>query len=268
MMDERVREYLDKWDDIEWSASRVSSFISCPYNFYGTYILKLSSDNYFAYRGSMMHDIMEEYYKYMQGLEIPLETMRELLTRKFEYLMEKCPHEAVSYYTDKNGKVGKRDMNHKNLSDSLASWTPMSNVQYVEREIKFPVHGYNFRAFLDFERGYNKLGPNGSFELITWHGDYKSSWDPKKYEFQQYLYMYGKELVDGKRPVGFEVIEYKNNFKTVVMQYDKTTIKFVTSKAKDAIDDIKKALETECFPKNPKDKFFCQNLCKMCQHGQ
>ena len=268
MMDERVREYLDKWDDIEWSASRVSSFISCPYNFYGTYILKLSSDNYFAYRGSMIHDIMEEYYKYMQGLRISLVTMRKLLTRKFEYLMDKCPHEAVSYYTDKNGKVGKRAMNHKNLSESLASWTPMSNVQYVEREIKFPVHGYNFRAFLDFERGYDRLEPTGLKEPITWHGDYKSSWDPKKYEFQQYLYMYGKELVDGKRPVGFEVIEYKNNFKPVAMKYDKTTIKFVTSKAKDAIDDIKKALETECFPKNPKDKFFCQNLCKMCEHGQ
>jgi len=267
-MHENVKKYLENWDDIEWSASRVSSFMTCPYNFYGTYILKLSSDNYFAYRGSMVHEIMEEYYSYMQGLDIPLETMRWLLIKKFDYLMDKCPHEAVSFYVDKKGKVGKMAMNHNKIIESLKNWTPMSSVQYVEREIKFPVHGYNFRAFLDFERGYDKLMPNGKHEPITWHGDYKSVWDVKKYKFQQYLYMYGKELVDDKRPVGFEVIEYKNNFKPVVMKYDKTTIKFVTSKAKDTIEDIKKALETDCFPKQPKDKFFCMNLCRMCEHGR
>lgn len=262
-MKETPQQYLDRWQDIEWSASRVSSFKSCPYNFYGTYILGLKSDNFFSYRGSVVHQILEDYYTYLYMYDMPLDAIRKHLIGVFEQEMELCPFDAVMYYGG-----GVKKMNNNKIINSLKKWKPLSNVKFVEREIKFSVGAYKFRAFLDVEREYKKLAPSGKYETVTLHSDYKSSWNASKYEFQQHLYTYGKREVDKHTPAGFEIIEYNNNFKSVAIAYNKLKVKFVVSEAKEIIEDIKKALETNTFTKNPKDKFFCQNLCRMCEHGK
>ena len=266
-MSKQTEKYLETWDDIEWSASRVTTAENCLYAFKKIYFDKENTDNYFAYRGSMMHNIMEDYYNYIHQYKIPLQSLRAHLVGVFEQLMEECPHEAVMYYRDKKGKTAKKSMNHNALSWSLMNWKPLSHIKHVEREIKFKVSKYKFRAFLDFEREYEKLSPSGGIEVITLHGDYKSTYS-NKYRLQQYIYMYGKEQVDGKPPRGFEIIEYKNNFKSVVFEYDRGIIKFVKSDIVEAIQRAKKAVEEDDFPKNPKDSFFCMNLCKLCEYGR
>jgi hypothetical protein len=263
-----VTKYLEQWKDKVWSASRVSSFKDCPYNFYNSYILKNTSDNYFAYRGSAVHQIMEDYYNDIHQYKIPLQSLREHLVGTFEQMMENCPHEAVMYYTDKKGEVGKKAMNHNNISWSFMSWKPLRHMRYIEREVFFKVHEYNFRAFLDFEREYERLNPSGVSETVTTIGDYKSSWSKDKYTLQQYLYMYGKAEADGKKPAGTEIIEYKNGFKSVKLEYDEAIIRGVKGEVNSIIEDVKKALETDCFPKVPKDKFFCMNLCRGCEYGE
>jgi hypothetical protein len=205
---------------------------------------------------------MEDYYTELRRYKIPLHALRATLIGSFEQIMQECPHEPYMYY-----KGGKRQMNHNKIIESFKKWKPLPHVKHVEREIKFSVGVHKFRAFLDLEREYDKLMVTGEMGAVRWHSDYKSEWS-NKYKLQQYLYLYAKKQADGVEPSGFEIIEYKNNFKSVSFKYDAFIIKCILADIKAVINNTKTAIKNNDFPKTPKDSFFCMNLCRLCEHGK
>lgn len=257
----KSEQYLK--DEVEWSASRVTTADNCLYAFKKIYFDKENTDNYFAYRGSAVHQIMEDYDTELRDYDIPLHALRANLIGSFEQMMDECPHEPYMYY-----EGGKKRMNHNRIIESLKKWKPLPHVKHVEREIKFKVRNYKFRAFLDVEREYEKLMVTGKMGTVRWHSDYKSEWSNSKYRLQQYLYMYAKELEDGVAPAGFEILEYKHGFKSVSFKYDKFIIKCILADIEDIIENTKQAIKDNKFPKTPKDLFFCRNLCRLCEHGR
>ncbi|MGN1156970.1 MAG: PD-(D/E)XK nuclease family protein, partial [Agathobacter sp.] len=49
-------------DDMVWSYSRITSYETCPYRFFLTYILKLEKKRlFFSDYGSFIHSIIEKY---------------------------------------------------------------------------------------------------------------------------------------------------------------------------------------------------------------
>lgn len=242
-----IDKYLEeKWDDTIWSFSRINQFHQCPYTWYKTYIEGVKSENYFAYRGSAVHDAMEDYYKYVLGGGKPLDdrTVRYILLDKFLRKMVACKLPTVFNFRNGEDKI----------INSLMNYKPRTDIIHVERELRFEIGQYKFRGFLDYET--SKM-----------HGDYKSTWSADKYLRQQYLYMYAKEVNEGVRPEGFEITEYNNNMNVKVIDYDEGVMKHTLKWANGSIQAIRLALENKAITKSP-DNFFCNNLCGVddCEH--
>ena len=254
---ELAQKYLkEQFDNTVWSYSRIASFYSCPYSFYDTYILGNRRGNFHAYVGSSVHQILEDFYSYhlSGGKKLRPKKIIDTLNAKFDLLMDNNPYANEVYPQVKNGV-------YRNVKKGLDSFIPNYFITAVERKILYSIGEYKFQAFLDFECGDYK------------HGDYKSRYDDK-YSTQQNLYMYAKQVDSGTIPDSYDIVEYKNGFNAVNIRYNKGDVYLSLDWAVQGIEDIKKALMAGDFPKTPpineskpKDKFFCEQLCRGCEHG-
>ena len=249
-------EYLNRWDDIVWSYSRVSSFYNCPHTWKLTYLDKIESGNYFAFRGTAVHECMEDLYNYLLqgGKPLSNEVVRDTISAKFANKMLDCPYPPKMYFRGKDGKVGGKVQNEWKIINSIQEYIPRQDILHVEREIFVDVRGYKFRCLLDAETDYS-------------HIDYKSSWSKPNYFHQQVLYGYAKSTTQKLFPKFFDVCEYNNGFKDVRVEFTKLDVKDTFNYLEKGIKDIRKALEDNNFPKKA-DPFFCLNLCRGCELGK
>jgi len=233
--------YLEeKFDDVVWSFSRINSFYICPYTWYSTYVLGNYSSNYLADVGSLVHNILEDYYKYvLAGGERMLDVeIREVLVKKFTRGLKK-----ITTFDKPHWYKG----HERNIVQGLNTFTHNPDIIATEREYLFEIEGYKFKGFIDFEEQ-------------DFTGDYKSKWSFEKYAHQQCLYISAREY-NGVHTKGFKVVEYKKDMSVPVFYTD---TKIIQGDAEDwavkGIKDIRKALEKAEFPNSP-DFFFCNNLC-------
>lgn len=250
---EITEKYLkESFDSTVWSYSRISSFYSCPYSFYDTYVLGNRRSNFHAFVGSAVHQILEDFYTYhlVGGKLLHHDVIRETLTSKFDTAMQSNPHHHNIYPKIREGV-------YRNVRNGLAAFVPDYSIVHVERKIEYKIGEFSFQAYLDYETK-RKVG------------DYKSRYN-KTYATQQNLYMYAKKTLDGT-PLGYEIVGYKEGFKKTFVEWDKGDVYESLDWAVQGIEDIRKAL-VECdFPKTPptdekkpNDKFFCEQLCRGCE---
>lgn len=234
----------EKWDKTLWSYSRVTSYLTCPYNWYETYVLGIRSGNFYAYTGSAYHKIMEDFYNFwLKGGRLDMETIKATLDIKLNRRFQRNPfshrYEQSTYDA---------------LLNSLNYFQIFEDVTSVERLIKWEVDNYKFQGYIDLDAG-------------TYHYDWKSKWSDK-YLFQQSLYLFAKEQVDGIITDGFKIPEYKNGLNVVQIDRSESAINDTISMIRTTIPLIKKSLETANFAKDNSDKGFCFNLCasKTCEY--
>lgn len=277
---EKCKGFLDRFEDVEWSASRIGEWYNCQYSWYLTYVEGIRGDNYFSYTGSLVHQIMEDFYNYslINGWDLPLETVRKTLVKKFISGQLENPHpipymmranEAMLILNRANCGWAFSAKKHREsllcggdvkILNSLTNFVPNKEITNVEREIKFDVVGLKFRGFLDVEEGEK------------WVGDYKSKWD-EKYHNQQTLYLAAKQSL-GHDVYGYKIIEYKNDFNEVkVFEKNwKHEIRETTAWVERAVEEIRAALVSGKFPITAEDKggFFCTQLCMKndCKHSK
>lgn len=236
-------QYLaEKWDTIVWSYSRIETMYKCPYTFYDNYVVGNRSTNYLAYRGTMLHDIIDSFYtKGGIALGLDLDTVRDTMIKKFDYYMQKW--EEPKTFKDIEGE--------EKIRNSIRQFVPREDIIQTERTVLFELGGYNFQAKLDYET-----------EDV--HGDFKSTWN-KQYFNQQLLYAFARQR-DAGRPMlnKFEVSQYNIGFKVKEIKFSDLDLRDMRNYYTDGIRMIKTALETAEFPYNTKSKWFCQNLCKKC----
>lgn len=238
---ELCEQYLEeKFDEITWSFSRINSFYTCPLTWYDTYVLGNYSTNYLAEVGSLVHNILEDYYKYhlAGGTRLLNEEIREVLVKKFVKGLKK-----VKSFDKPPWHRG----HENNIIKGLNTFVHDPEIIAVEREYLFEINGYKFKGFIDFEEEY-------------FTGDYKSKWSFEKYAHQQSLYVTAREY-NGVYTKGFKVVEYKKNMAEPVTYTDTVVIQDDAHLwAVKGVEDIRKALQTASFPATP-DSFFCYSLC-------
>lgn len=245
-------EYLIR----EWSYSSLSAFEECPLSWYNTYINKRRSPNYFAYRGSSVHECMEDYYKFvMGGGDISIDVARDTLVKKWKQKMKSCPPADVHNFTKKEAKI----------IDSFAYWTPLENVSAVERELKWEMGGFNFVGYVDVEvRGEILVKDPRGFKTVNGLHifDYKGDLNIAKHIRQQRLYAVAYEAL-GERVDSMNIISYANRYEYVsdLNEAQGGLMKKTKNWALKQLREIKVALETGEFPMKEKKDFHCSFLC-------
>ena len=236
-------EFLEeRWDNMLWSVSNLSSFDHCQYSWYCERVLGIRKGNFHAYVGTSLHEIMEDYYNYvLGGGSVDLVTMRLALSNKLTSKLLKNPYANEVSKTIRNGS-------YRKVLESLWYHEPISGVTAVERKVLFEVGGYEFVGLIDLD-------------TPLWHYDWKSTWNEKKYGRQQALYMYAKEQIDGTKVKGYRIPQYKKNMDIVEVERFPPDINTSVEWVEYTIPKIRKALETGEFRKNPNDSFFCTSLC-------
>lgn len=247
----------EKFETRQWSYSAVSSFLQCPYSWYKTYILGERLGNYHSYVGTAFHEVMEDYYNYVLrgGKKLSLLRVREVMTKKLEKKLEANPY---YFYWDNSVR--------KKMMSSIACFVPEDRVKYAERKINFKVDKYDFVGYLDLDEGAG-----------GWHYDFKSKIGDSHYP-QQYLYMYGKKMVDKTSPRGFGIIAYKEDLAVDYVSWEdsKYDVYDTVDNIIAGVKGIKEALKSGDFPQTPpadergKTGFFCTELCRAtsCPHGK
>lgn len=239
-------QYLaEKWDNIKWSYSRVNTYLTCPYNWYETYVLGQREGNFYAYTGSAYHKIMEDFYNfYLKGGRLDMNVIKATLKTKLQRRFDKNP------FTDRW-----QNSTYNKLLDSLDYFEIYEDVTQVERLIQWEIDGYIFQGYIDLDAGLN-------------HYDWKSKWVPNKYAIQQNLYLFAKEQVDGIITEGFKIPQYKNHLTVEEVKRDQKGITDAVNLMKTAIPMIKDSLEKGFFVKDNLDRNFCYMLCgsKTCEY--
>lgn len=129
--------YLPLIEDMTWSYSRIEAFSDCPYRFFLKYIHGSSEqDKFYATYGSLMHELIEEYYT--EGI-----SNDELCTRFLMRFPEKVIGERPSQDAATKYIMGGLEY--------LRSFKPFEyNVVGVEKKVEFQINGYPFVGFIDF----------------------------------------------------------------------------------------------------------------------
>ena len=123
-------------EDMTWSYSRLSSFESCPYKWFQSYILdEEESPMFYASYGSFIHSLLEKYYSgKMTANELPTAF---LLGFSAEVRGERPPQETVRKYI----ALG---------TEYFRDFRPLPfTIRSVEEELHFELCGSPFVAFLD-----------------------------------------------------------------------------------------------------------------------
>lgn len=165
--------------DFRWSFSKIAAFKQCPMSFYLTYVLNPGSDDelpgYFSQYGSLMHSILEEYYK---G-QLPVFCLADEWIRRYDTEVTVSPPPFPAGFGEKNYNTAIDYLS--NVKDLPAGFEVLS----VEKKFVIDIEGYRVSGIADLVIG----SPD---EVIIIDHKTKSAASMKK-EYQLYrkqLYLY------------------------------------------------------------------------------
>ena len=236
-MEEQI--YAPLIRDMTWSFSRISSFDSCPYRWFLSYIKgKREDDMFYASYGSFMHRILADYYS---GRLNENQLSMEFLTNFRKEVKGARPAAST---VEKYVNGGAEYLRHP--------FHPQGTVVAVERKIGFDVNGMPFIGYIDLvtreERGI----------VITDHKSHivKSKAEADEMAKQLYLYAHGVHSLDGEFPAVLRFNCFRDG-KIIEIPFDENeyehTIEWVT-------DTIRKIECSAEFDANP-EWFRCRYLC-------
>lgn len=166
--------------DMRYSFSKLAAFKQCPMSFYLQYIENPGSDDelpgYFSQYGTLMHSILESYFKD----ETPLFCLAEEWQDRYESEVTITPPPFPANFGEKNYNAAVEYLeNFKGLPDGY-------KVLSVENKFVIDIGGYKVSGIADLVL----QGPSGDIEV--WDHKTKSDASMKK-EYQLYrkqLYLY------------------------------------------------------------------------------
>lgn len=231
-----------------WSYSRITSYETCPYRFFLTYILKLEKKRlFFSDYGSFIHSIIE---KYLNGELKKKELDKYYLSEFQKNVVGRAPNLSIfkNYF-----QQGLHYM--KNFT------FPYNNVLEVEKKINFTIGDKPFVGFIDAVA--NDVGidivDNKSRDLkqrSTCKKPTKSDKELDKYLRQLYLYSIGVKNEYKQLPENLCFNCFRSE--TVIIEpFNKEKFKEAQEWALGMIDTIRNTTEW-----NPNiDYFVCRYLC-------
>lgn len=167
--------------DFRWSFSKIASFKQCPMSFYLTYVKDPGSDDelpgYFSEYGSLMHSILEGYYK---G-ETPVYLLADEWRDRYESEVIVAPPPFPKGFGEKNYNAAISYLeNFGGLPDG-------AEVLSVEKKFVIDIGGYSVSGIADLVIGY----PEDNEVIIIDHKTKSAASMKKEYQlYRKQLYLY------------------------------------------------------------------------------
>lgn len=237
-----------------WSFSRISTYDTCPYEFYLVYKQGAESEqNVFAQYGSYVHSILEKYYN-DELTEFDLsDYYREHYKEEVNLTFPKFIN-GDKYFADAYAYLS-----------NITSVKDKYNILGVEKFIKTKINGYNFNGIIDL-----LLEDKETKDLVVYDhkskGEFKSKKELANYARQLYLYSHWVKETYGKFPTLLIFNLFRKGEEIVIPFKEEdynATLEWFTSK----IEEINL---TEEYSAKKKSDFYCKNLCgvrNLCEKG-
>lgn len=234
-----------------WSYSRISSFNSCPYKFFLTYIVPCAKiPQFFSGYGSFMHELLADFYR---GHKTKDEIFREYLTEFRTRVTGKAPdHKIFSNYFQQG------------LSHLKELVYPEQKILGVENHVSFQVGDHPFIGYIDLLLRDEETGDitvcdhkSRALKPRSTRGKYtKTDEELDHYLRQLYLYSIPVEQTYGILPTTLAFNCYRTG--TVIRE------PFSASAFQEAKDWASSSIEQIIHAKDfsPKmDYYFCKYIC-------
>lgn len=234
-----------------WSYSRISSFNSCPYKFFLTYIKPCSQQPlFFSGYGSFIHELLADYYSGKKSRE---DVVNEYLTEFRTRIIGRAPDKKIftNYF-------------HQGLSHLKGLVKPKNRILAVEDKVSFQVGGYPFIGYIDLllqdpENGDITILDHKSRSLKqrSTRGRYtKSDEELDRYLRQLYLYAIPIERTYGVLPTHLMFNCYRTG--TLIQEhFSLTAYQAAKEWANQSIEDI---IHADDFRPHM-DYYFCKHIC-------
>ena len=251
MNQEIKKKYQEKVDNMRWSFSRINSFQSgCKFCWFQNYIIKERGEgNAFSEYGSLMHDILERYFK---GDLLPFELESEFTDGFIEKVGDFPPNKFV----DLRENYFNQGIKYLKEFDGY----PDYEILEIEPEILINVGGYDFIGYIDL---LVKNKNNGKIIVIDHKSKakFKSKEELREYAHQLYLYAIWVYEKYGEYPslLKFNMFR-KQTEKTIIFKESE-----LEKSKKWMLDSIAELRECEEFPVTS-DEFFGTELCNNRDH--
>ena len=231
---------------MRWSFSKISSYDTCPYGWYKTYVLKeKGEDNAFAQFGGFCHEILE---RYADGELMEWDLLDEYVNNFKSF---------VTYNFPPNKYVSLEESYYKDGYEYFKNFNGFGKFKIIGSEIEIDMKlndKYNLIGYIDL------LLEDENKDLVVWDHKSKSKFANKKeqveYAKQLYIYSYYVKEKYGKFPKFLIFNMFRKNQRVV--------IPFSEKDYNDAIDWAVNTIEyigTLDEFNAKQDKFFCNNLC-------
>jgi len=167
--------------DFRWSFSKIASFEQCPMSFYLTYVSNPGMDDdlpgYFSQYGTLMHSILEQYYKD----ELPVFCLADEWRDRYEDEVTVAPPPFPKGFGEKNFDAAIEYLD--NFSGLEEGWEVIS----VEKKFVIKIGGYNVSGIADLVIGNSE---NGDVVIID-HKTKSAASMKKEYQlYRKQLYLY------------------------------------------------------------------------------
>lgn len=244
--------------DFRWSFSKLAAFLQCPMSFYLQYVENPGNDEelpgYFAQYGTLMHSILESYYKD----ETPLFLLADEWRDRYDTEVTVTPPPFPANFGEKN---------YNAAIDYLENFSGLPDgyeVLSVEKKFVIDIGGYPVSGIADLV-----IGSPGDNEVIIIDHKTKSAASMKKeyqlYRKQLYLYAIWFKEWDGSWPTKLRFNMVKDGT-YIDEEFDESMVEETKKWFIDTIHQIETcdALEdwTTCIADGErKEPYFCRWIC-------
>lgn len=249
-------------DEFTWSFSRIKQYEMCPYGFFLKYIKNKRTyrKHFFASYGSLMHDILAEYYRgNLTSAQCKQKFLLEF-TRKIRHLDAPSPKVQLSYFND--------GLSH--MSDITIK---RDGVELVEKKFNFEFANVPCIGFVDLV----KQCEDGRLVIVDHKsGNIKPRSNRKKATLsdqdlddklhQLYMYSLPVSAIFGRLPdeLWFNCLRSR----TVVAEPYKTEKMQETQNwLAESVDKIRNEEEWDPDPEWFKCRFLC-DMCDVCEYAE
>lgn len=249
--------------NFRWSFSKIAAFHQCPMSFYLTYIENPGSDDelpgYFSEYGSLMHSILEQYYK---G-DLPEFCLADEWRSRYESEVIVAPPPFPKGFGEKNYNAA------VNYLENFTGLPDGYEVISVEKKFVIDIGGYQVSGIADLV-----IGSTDGTEVIIVDHKTKSNASLKKeyqiYRKQLYLYAIWYKEWKGSYPtkLRFNMVKDGTN---IDEDFDEAMVEETKKWFLDGIHAIEECdifeswttcIGDEDYSK-AKEPYFCKNICSV-----
>ena len=243
--------------NFRWSFSKIAAFHQCPMSFYLSYIESPGEDElpgYFSEYGSLMHSILEQYFK---G-DLPIFCLADEWRERYDNEVVVAPPPFPKGFGEKNYDAAINYLeNFEGLPDGY-------EVVSVEKKFVINIGGYNVSGIADLVI----KSKDGSEVIIVDHKTKSTASMAKEYDlYRNQLYLYA---IWYKEAYGSYPTKLRFNMVKTATFIDEDFDEAMVEKTKQwFIDGIREIESCDAFenwgtcinPDETKEPYFCKHIC-------